>query len=68
MNRLLFLISFLISTFLVAQVPSYYGSIDFTQEGNALKDDLSTLIISTHTNWHLLYNSHHKRVQTDQYL
>lgn len=49
MNRLLFLISFLISTFLVAQVPSYYGSIDFTQEGNALKDDLSTLIISTHT-------------------
>ena len=32
-----------------AQIPAYYSSIDFPQDGNALKDDLSTLIIDTHS-------------------
>jgi endonuclease I len=32
-----------------AQIPAYYSTVDFDQEGNALKDDLSTLIIDTHT-------------------
>ena len=32
-----------------AQIPDYYSSVNFTQDGNALKDDLSTLIINTHT-------------------
>jgi endonuclease I len=32
-----------------AQIPDYYSSVDFTQDGNALKDNLSTLIINTHT-------------------
>ena len=33
----------------LAQIPAYYSSVDFTQEGNALKEDLSALIINTHT-------------------
>jgi endonuclease I len=32
-----------------AQIPDYYSSVDFTQDGNALKNNLSTLIINTHT-------------------
>ena len=36
---------------LVAQVPSYYTSVDFTLEGNALKAELSELIIDTHTTY-----------------
>jgi endonuclease I len=32
-----------------AQIPEYYSSVNFTQDGNVLKDDLSTLIINTHT-------------------
>ena len=31
-----------------AQVPSYYQGIDFTLSGDSLKDQLSTLIITTH--------------------
>ena len=42
--------SFLLGFFSVtAQIPAYYSSVDFTQEGNALKEDLSDLIINTHT-------------------
>ncbi len=42
--------SLLLSGLLVdAQIPDYYSSVDFTQDGNALKADLSTLIIETHT-------------------
>ena len=41
----LFLVPFLV----VAQIPAYYSSIDFTQNGNALQQDLSTLISDTHT-------------------
>ena len=43
---------FLLAPFvLLAQVPSYYSSVDFTLEGNALKAELSELIINTHTNF-----------------
>ena len=43
---------FLLAPFvLVAQVPSYYTSVDFTLEGNALKAELSELIIDTHTTY-----------------
>ena len=35
---------------IAAQIPAYYSSVDFNQDGNALKGDLSTLIIDTHTN------------------
>jgi len=34
---------------LAAQIPPYYSGIDFSQDGNALKNDLSDLIINTHT-------------------
>ena len=33
-----------------SQIPTYYSSIDFTQSGNTLKAQLSTLITTTHTN------------------
>lgn len=45
--KLLFL---LISTSIFAQIPAYYSGIDFTQTGNALKNQLATLITNTHTN------------------
>lgn len=32
-----------------AQIPAYYNSIDFSQTGNNLKSQLSTLITTTHT-------------------
>lgn len=32
-----------------AQIPAYYNSIDFSQNGNALKSQLTTLITATHT-------------------
>lgn len=35
---------------LFGQIPAYYSSIDFTQTGNALKNQLATLITTTHTN------------------
>ncbi len=42
--------SFVLGIFSVnAQIPAYYSSVDFTLDGDALKDDLSTLIINTHT-------------------
>lgn len=34
----------------LAQIPTYYNSIDFNQTGNNLKTQLSTLITTTHTN------------------
>ena len=40
----------LLPIFLVAQVPPYYSNIDFSLDGNALKAELSELIIDTHTN------------------
>ena len=44
--RSLFLLPFLVA----AQIPDYYSTVGFNQNGNALKQDLSTLIIDTHTN------------------
>lgn len=34
---------------LTAQIPPYYSGIDFSQEANVLKQDISDLIINTHT-------------------
>ncbi|MFN3907979.1 MAG: endonuclease [Flavobacterium sp.] len=34
----------------IAQIPSYYNGINFTQNGQALKNALANRIISTHTN------------------
>lgn len=33
----------------IAQIPAYYASIDFSQTGNNLKTQLTTLITNTHT-------------------
>jgi len=67
------LITFLVPLFLVpflvaAQIPDYYSSVGFNQNGNALKQDLSSLIIDTHNNlipytsgsidtWDVIYQS-----------
>lgn len=48
MNK--FLIALLFPFCCLAQIPAYYNSIDFTQTGNGLKTQLSTLITTTHTN------------------
>ena len=48
MNK--FLIALLFPFYCLAQIPAYYNSIDFTQTGNGLKTQLSTLITTTHTN------------------
>lgn len=45
-----FLIALLLPFCCLAQIPAYYNSIDFTQTGNNLKTQLSTLITTTHTN------------------
>ena len=49
-NKLLLLL-LLGSTIAFSQVPSYYNDVDLTQSGTALKEDLSTKIISTHSNF-----------------
>lgn len=46
----LFYLSFLYIGLLFSQ-QAYYNSIDFSKNGIALKDDLATLIITTHTNF-----------------
>lgn len=43
---------------LVAQIPNYYDSIDFSKEGEELKSDISSLVTATHTTW--LYYSNTK--------
>ncbi|MDA0316695.1 MAG: endonuclease [Bacteroidetes bacterium] len=45
----LFLVVFIAFGFITAQTPDYYSSIDFSQRGDALKTQLSNLIIDTHT-------------------
>jgi endonuclease I len=43
-------LAFLLVPFLcLAQIPAYYSSIDFTQTGDNLKTQLTTLITNTHT-------------------
>jgi len=44
------LITFLFPFLILAQTPSYYSSIDFTQTGENLKTQLTSLITNTHTN------------------
>ena len=39
----------MLSSTCVAQMPTYYNGIDFTQNGNALKSQLQNLITYTHT-------------------
>jgi endonuclease I len=45
--KLLFLL--LLPFLCLAQIPAYYASIDFSQTGNNLKNQLTTLITNTHT-------------------
>lgn len=45
--KILFLL--LLPLISLAQIPSYYSSIDFSQTGNNLKTQLTTLITNTHT-------------------
>lgn len=45
--KLLFIL--LLPFLCLAQVPEYYSSIDFSQTGNNLKNQLTTLITNTHT-------------------
>ena len=52
----LFLVIFIAFNFITAQTPDYYSSIDFSQQGNALKTQLSNLIIDTHDNF-IVYTS-----------
>lgn len=48
MNKFFFVLLFPFCC--LAQIPTYYNSIDFNQTGNNLKNQLSTLITTTHTN------------------
>jgi len=47
MQKIIFLLVFPLLSF--SQIPSYYSSIDFSQTGDALKTQLTTLITTTHT-------------------
>jgi hypothetical protein len=46
-KKLLFLLLF--PFICLAQIPAYYSSIDFSQTGNNLKNQLTTLITNSHT-------------------
>ena len=46
MKKILFIF---LPLFSFSQIPNYYNSIDFSQEGDVLKNQLSTLIINTHS-------------------
>ncbi len=50
MKKFLYIFVLLISSALYSQ-QSYYNGIDFTKNGIALKNDLATRIINTHTNF-----------------
>ncbi|MDR1877140.1 MAG: endonuclease [Flavobacteriaceae bacterium] len=50
MRKFLIFLSFLlVYTGVIAQVPVYYKSIDFTKSGDELKSQMTNLITSTHT-------------------
>ncbi|MBI3134689.1 MAG: endonuclease [Bacteroidetes bacterium] len=49
MKNFLWLFFLIPARLLVAQVPAYYSSIDFSQTGLPLKNQLATLITNTHT-------------------
>jgi len=46
LKKILFL---LVPSLFYAQIPAYYASIDFSQTGDNLKNQLTTLITNTHT-------------------
>lgn len=50
----LFLGLFLMPIFCVAQIPAYYSSINFTETGESLRMQLTTLVTNTHT-YNLIY-------------
>jgi endonuclease I len=43
------LLLFLLPLYCIAQIPQYYSTVDFTLTGDALKNELATLITETHT-------------------
>jgi endonuclease I len=43
------LLFFLLPFLCIAQIPAYYSSIDFSKKGDILKNQLTTLITTTHT-------------------
>lgn len=49
MKQKLLILLLLVSSIAFSQIPAYYNGVDVTQNGTALKDDLATKIISTHT-------------------
>lgn len=53
MNKRILLL-LLLPYYCLAQIPAYYSTIDFSQTGNNLKDQLSQLITTTH-NHNLVY-------------
>lgn len=52
MKKITFLL--LLPFYCLAQIPAYYSSIDFTQSGENIKTQLTTLITQTHT-YQLIY-------------
>jgi len=42
-------LALLLPLFAIAQIPTYYNTVDFTLTGDALKNQLSVLITTTHT-------------------
>jgi endonuclease I len=51
MKHKLLLLLLLCSTIAFSQIPSYYNDVNLAQSGTALKDDLATKIISTHSTY-----------------
>ncbi|CAL2077000.1 endonuclease [Tenacibaculum sp. 190524A05c] len=51
MKKLLPLLLLIVSLSIEAQIPSYYNDVNLNLSGSALKDELATKIISTHTNF-----------------
>ena len=56
-KRVFSIILFFITAFIVAQ-QAYYNDVDFTLNGNDLKDELAVKLISTHTTL-LFYSQRH---------
>ena len=50
MKKILFIVGFSALTFLNAQIPTYYKSVNFNKKGEELKKDLAKLITTTHKN------------------
>lgn len=50
-SRLVLVLVLLFSNSVVSQIPNYYSSVNFDLSGDALKTELSELIINTHTTY-----------------